>query len=195
LHLKKPAPEKQKTFSSGGFQMPHPFFIRPASLDDRQAVSDLFAQSYPDLLPQDYEEAVLMDALPLITKARASLLACGTYFVAECAETDAIVGAGGWTDLSPSRGVSGTDLGHVRHVATRPDWLRRGVARSLIDVSLASAEAHGMRQMSCMSTYTARPFYEAMGFEETTEVELTLAPGVHFPAVQMRRILCAPEYA
>lgn len=175
--------------------MPHPFFIRPASLDDRQAVSALFAQSYPDLLPQDYEDTVLEGALPLITKARSSLLACGTYFVAECAETDAIVGAGGWTDVSPSRGVSGTDLGHVRHVATRPDWLRRGVARALIDVSLASAEAHGMRQMSCMSTYTARPFYAAMGFEEAAEIELTLAPGVHFPAIQMRRSLCAPEYA
>ncbi|GAA6181278.1 MULTISPECIES: GNAT family N-acetyltransferase [unclassified Shimia] len=172
--------------------MPHPFFIRPASLDDRQAVSDLFAQSYPDLLPQDYNADVLADALPLITQARTALLACGTYFVAECAETDDIVGAGGWTDLSPSRGVSGTDLGHVRHVATRPDWLRRGVARSLIDVSLASAEAHGMRQMNCMSTYTARSFYASMGFEETAEVELTLAPGVHFPAVQMTRTLSEP---
>lgn len=173
--------------------MPHPFFIRPATLEDCQAVSALFAQSYPDLLPQDYEASVLAEALPLITKARRDLVGCGTYFVAECAATDAIVGAGGWTDLSPSRGVSGTDLGHVRHVATRPDWLRRGVARSLITVSLASAEAHGMRQMSCLSTYTARAFYAAMGFEETAEVELTLAPGVHFPAVQMRRRLSTPD--
>lgn len=173
----------------------HPFFIRPATLDDRQAVSALFGQSYPDLLPKDYSADVLEEALPLITKARGSLLGCGTYFLAECAETDAIVGAGGWTDISPSRGVSGTDLGHVRHVATRPDWLRRGVASALIDVTLASAEAHGMRQMSCLSTYTARTFYVSMGFEEAAEVELTLAPGVHFPAIQMTRKLADPLFA
>ncbi|MCH2065884.1 GNAT family N-acetyltransferase [Shimia sp.] len=175
--------------------MPHPFFIRPAKPDDAAALSDLYARSFPDLLPEDYEEAVLDVALPLFTKAQPALLSCGTYFVAECVETDDIIGAGGWTDLSPSHGITGTHLGHVRHVATRSDWLRRGVARSLIDVSLASAEAHGMREMSCMSSITARDFYASMGFEETTEVELTLAPGVHFPAIQMRRSLCAPEYA
>ncbi|CUH52247.1 GNAT family N-acetyltransferase [Shimia marina] len=172
--------------------MPRPFFIRPASSDDSAALSSLYQRSYPELLPADYSDEVLAGALPLFETAQTALLSCGTYFIAECAETDAIVGAGGWTDLSPSRGVSGTDLGHMRHVATRPDWLRRGVARALIDVALASAEAHGMRQMSCMSTYTARPFYEAMGFEEAAEVELTLAPGVHFPAVQMTRRLADP---
>ena len=175
--------------------MPHPFFIRPASSSDGAALSDLYRSSYPALLPADYAPEVLAGALPLFEKAQEALLACGTYFLAECAETDAIVGAGGWTDVSPSRGVSGTDLGHVRHVATRPDWLRRGVARALIDVTLASAEAHGMRQMSCLSTYTARDFYASMGFQEAAEVELTLAPGVHFPAVQMTRKLSDPAFA
>ncbi|MDA5557059.1 GNAT family N-acetyltransferase [Shimia sp. MMG029] len=175
--------------------MPHPFFIRPAKIGDRDALCALYQRSYPELLTEHYTQDVLEGALPLFGEAQESLLACGTYFLAECAETDAVVGAGGWTDLSPARGVSGTNLGHVRHVATRPDWLRRGVARALIDVTLASAEAHGMRHMSCLSTYTARAFYASMGFEEAAEIELTLAPGVHFPAVQMTRRLADPMLA
>jgi N-acetylglutamate synthase-like GNAT family acetyltransferase len=63
------------------------------------------------------------------------------------------------------------------------------VAKALIDVTLASAGAHGMSRLSCMSTHTARRFYQAMGFAERGEVELTLAPGVHFPAVQMQMAL------
>ncbi len=175
--------------------MPYPFFIRPATLSDRDSVSALFRQSYPDLLPQHYSSEILDGALPLITDAQPMLLASGTYFLAECIETETIVGAGGWHDLSPTRGVSEANTGHMRHVATRPDWLRRGVARRLIDVAMASAEAHGMARLNCLSTLTARPFYAAMGFTETSEVEVTLAPGVHFPAVHMARQLCLPELA
>lgn len=175
--------------------MPYPFFIRPATLSDRDAVSTLFRQSYPDLLPQHYTSEVLDSALPLITEAQPMLLASGTYFLAECVETETVIGAGGWHDLSPTRGVSDAKTGHMRHVATRPDWLRRGVARRLIDVAVASAEAHGITRLSCLSTLTARPFYAAMGFTQASEVEVTLAPGVHFPAVQMARHLCVPAFA
>lgn len=169
--------------------MDHPFFIRPALRDDRDALDGLLAASYPQLLPQDYDAKVLEDALPIITSAQDALLTSGTYFLAECAETDELVGAGGWTDFSPARGLGMPQQGHVRHVATRSDWLRRGVAKALIDVTLASAGAHGMTHLSCMSTHTARAFYAAMGFAERGEVELTLAPGVHFPAVQMQMAL------
>lgn len=165
------------------------FQIRPATPDDRLQVTQLFRRSYPRLLPRDYAPRLLRDALPVITTAQPALLACGTYFVAVCCPSGAVVGAGGWTDISPTRGVSGTGQGHMRHVATDPDWLRRGVARALLRHSCASAWAQGITRMTCMSTLTARRFYAAMGFHEQGEVELTLAPGVHFPAVQMARDL------
>ncbi len=169
--------------------MRHPIFIRPARPDDSSAVEAMLARSYPELLPQDYDAEILNNVLPLITRAKPALMTCGTYFLAECAETEEVIGAGGWTDISPANGVSDDRRGHVRHVATRSDWVRRGVARRLIEVTLASAEAHGMERMSCMSTLTARGFYEALGFEDRGVVELSLAPGVHFPTVQMTRAL------
>jgi GNAT superfamily N-acetyltransferase len=160
--------------------------IRPARPDDRSAVTQLFRRSYPPLLAADYDPAVLRAALPLITTAQPGLLGCGTYFVAEN-EAGRIVGAGGWTDISPSRGVGADRQGHMRHVATDPAVLRQGVARRLLAVTLASARDFGMERLHCMSTRTAVQFYRAMGFDPLGEIELTLAPGVYFPAVQMQR--------
>lgn len=167
--------------------MPPSFQIRPAALPDLCAVTQLFERTYPKLLGPDYAAQLLSEALPVITRAQAALLECGTYFVAQCTETGDVVGAGGWADLSPMRGVTGAREGHVRHVATDPGWLRQGVARALIATTFASAQAHGILRLHCMSTLTARGFYRAMGFAEKGEIELTLAPGVHFPAVQMTR--------
>lgn len=170
--------------------MPNTFHIRPAALQDLAAVTQLFERSYPELLCPDYTVQTLRDALPVITTAQVGLLQGGTYYLAECTTSGAVVGAGGWTDLSPVRGVVGTQEGHVRHVATDPDRLRQGIARALIAATLNSARAHGMMRLHCMSTLTARRFYGAMGFSEKGEIELRLAPGVYFPAVQMMRELC-----
>ncbi|WP_299353698.1 GNAT family N-acetyltransferase [uncultured Shimia sp.] len=164
--------------------MSNPIRIRPATPADRAAVTQLFRRSYPQLLPAFYDPRVLREALPHITTAQPSLLDCGTYFVAQNPQGD-IVGAGGWTDTSPARGVAGSGEGHVRHVATHPAHLRQGLARQMIEATFASARAFGVDRMNCMSTLAARSFYRSMGFSEVGEVELTLAQGVHFPAVQM----------
>lgn len=166
--------------------MPSQIFIRPAKPSDRSSVTQLLRRSYPQLLPADYTAQTLRDVLPHITTAQPTLLECGTYFLAQDSD-GRVLGAGGWTDVSPARGVAGDGEGHIRHVATHPDHLRKGVAQQLIATALSSARAFGVRRMNCMSTLTARTFYEAMGFQVLNDVELTLAPGVHFPAVQMMR--------
>ena len=161
--------------------------IRPARPADRSAVTQLFRRSYPSLLAPDYDPSLLRAALPHITTAQPALLECGTYFVAVDGGEGRVIGAGGWTDISPARGVGAERQGHIRHVATDPGLLRRGVARRLLEAAFVSARAFGMERLHCMSTRSAQGFYHAMGFEAAGEVELTLAPGVHFPAVQMRR--------
>ncbi|MBR9843984.1 MAG: GNAT family N-acetyltransferase [Rhodobacteraceae bacterium] len=168
--------------------MPSEISIRPARPSDRSAVTQLFRRSYPPLLSPDYDPAMLRAVLPHITTAQPALLECGTYFIAEDGMGQ-IVGAGGWTDVSPARGVTMERQGHMRHVATDPGRLRQGVARRLVEASVASAQGFGMERLHCMSTRTAEGFYRAMGFAPRGEVELTLAPGVYFPAVQMQRSL------
>ncbi len=162
--------------------------IRPAIPADCAAVTQLFRRSYPILLLDHYPASTLREALPFITTAQPALLACGTYNVAQTDQAE-VVAAGGWTDVSPAGGVAATGEGHMRHVAVHPGCQRRGLARRLVEQSLASAREFGVHRMNCMSTFSAKPFYQAMGFSVLAEVELTLAPGVHFPAVQMARDL------
>ena len=168
--------------------MPDSILIRPATPADSAAVTQLFRRSYPQLLPEYYAPQTLQAALPFITTAQPALLECGTYYLAQDSQ-GTVLGAGGWTDVSPARGIAAPGEGHIRHVATHPSHLRQGLARRMVERSLASAREFGVLRMNCMSTFAAKSFYQAMGFSVLLEVELTLAPGVHFPAVQMTRVL------
>jgi GNAT superfamily N-acetyltransferase len=156
-------------------------------MSDASGVTSLLQQSYPRLLAADYERDVLQNALPLMVQANPSLLASGTYFVAE-GDTGRILGAGGWTRRSPTDGGASVRGGHIRHVATHPDALRQGVARSLMRRILSSAKAMGAARLHCLSTRTAVPFYKAMGFVGHGAVTVHMGPGVRFPAVEMLRL-------
>lgn len=159
------------------------FTLRPSTLADLAPVEALLARAYPVLLAQDYSADVLARALPVISRAQPDLLASGTYFLA--VEGDGVLlGAGGWTPDARQQ-----NLGHVRHVVTDDRAVRRGVGRAILSHALASARAAGIARMACTATRTAVPFYRALGFEEIGPVDLQLAPGVAFPAVEMTQAL------
>lgn len=158
--------------------------IRTATRSDLAAVDALLARSYPRLLKADYPPSVLVTALPLISKAQPRLLASGTYYVAEL--DGVIVGAGGWTRDRRRR-----DTGHIRHVVTDADHVRKGIGRALMRHILEQAARAGLRRMECWSTRTAVAFYAAMGFAEVGPMVVELAPGISFPAVRMVRRLPA----
>ncbi len=152
--------------------------IRRAVPADLSAVDALLARSYPRLLKPDYPPSVLVTALPLISKANPSLLRSGTYFVAETAD-GAMLAAGGWTPAARS------GSGSVRHVVTDDRHLRRGIGRALMTHAMAAARRAKITQLGCKSTFTAVPFYRALGFSELGPIEVTLAPGITFPAIEM----------
>ncbi|MGR3758674.1 GNAT family N-acetyltransferase [Roseobacteraceae bacterium NS-SX3] len=155
------------------------FMIRTSRAADLGAIDTLLARSYPKLLKADYPPSVLVTALPRLSRAQPALVGCGTYYVAE--ERGKILGAGGWT---PDRQRQG--LGHIRHLVTDHRAVRRGIGRALVNHALGTARAAGMREMECWSTRTAEPFYAALGFVAEGPLEVTLAPGIQFPAVRMR---------
>lgn len=163
--------------------------IRRATPGDLAAVDRLLARSYPRLLAADYPPSVMVLAVPIIARARPELLASGRYFLA-LDQAEQVVGAGGWSFGHPggSAGVQGTvatDTGHVRHVATDPNVVRAGVGRKLMGEAMADAARAGVRRMECLSTLTAVPFYQALGFRMVAATEVTLQPGIVFPAVRM----------
>jgi GNAT superfamily N-acetyltransferase len=165
--------------------------LRHATPDDLSVVDALLARSYPRLLAPDYPPSVLVLAVPIISRARPELLASGRYWVAEDA-AGRVIAAGGWSGHAPARDDGSGSAGpriegvaHVRHVASDPDVVRRGVGRALMARVMDEARAAGFAAMDCMSTRTAVPFYAAMGFREIGPIVVSLAPGIDFPAVQM----------
>jgi len=153
--------------------------LRHATLADLAAVDDLLGRSFPRILSRDYPPSIMVMAIPLLSRARPELLASGRYHLA-VTDQGRVVGAGGWSGR-------GQGPAQVRHVATDPSHLRRGIGRALMGRVLAEVAAAGFAAMDCLSTRTAVPFYESLGFEVLGRVEIGLAPGIVFPAVRMLR--------
>ncbi|MEM9319263.1 MAG: GNAT family N-acetyltransferase [Pseudomonadota bacterium] len=162
--------------------------IRRSRLTDLAAIDALLAASYPALLKPDYPPSVLVTALPLISRAQPRLVCSGCYFVALDGSGRALA-AGGWSHSAPQGGVGPRDLGHIRHFATHPSALRRGLAAEIMAQTLAQAMEAGITRMLCQATRTAVPFYSKMGFECHAEIDIALRPGIIFPAVEMARAL------
>lgn len=157
--------------------------IRIATPDDLTAVDALLARSYPALLRGDYPPSVMVTAVPLMARAQPALLASGSYFLALTG--DAVVGAGGWTQAAPGGRPGMRGVGHVRHVATDPAHVRRGIGRALMETVILHARGSGMAWLHCLSTRTAVPFYRAQGFVVRGDTDVVLRPGISFPAVAM----------
>lgn len=175
--------------------------LRLARPSDLAAVDRLLSRNYPRLLAADYPPSTLVTALPIISRARPELLASRRYYVVET-ESGSIVGAGGWSLQDPAQGsvgggigrtrggIGGADragTGHVRHLVTDADWLRRGVARAIMAQVFSDALAQGVGWLDCLSTRTAVAFYASLGFRVINPVDVPLAPGIEFPAIRMLR--------
>lgn len=163
------------------------FTIRKSLERDLPAIDRLYGRSYPRLLKADYAPSVLVTVIPKFSKAQPRLVTSGTFYVAETHDWQ-IVGAGGWTPQGPM-GEREAGTGHIRHFATDPDAVRLGIGRALMDGCINEAKDHGMTRLSCYSTLTAVPFYEALGFVPQNEIEIEMGAHIGFPAVWMIRDL------
>ena len=155
------------------------------------AVDALLARSYPRLLKKDYPPSIMVTVVPLIARARPELLASGRYFLVEDSSGN-VLGAGGYSLSSPTpRGVAPGEVirafAHIRHVATDPDAVRRGIGGQILQAIFAAAAGEGVRQFDCLSTLTAVPFYASLGFQNIGPVQVPMMQGMNFTAVRMAR--------
>jgi len=162
--------------------------IRTAQPEDADAVTALLGICYRRLMADAYEPGLLEQALPLITRANPSLLASGTWFVAE-SEDGENVGCGGWTPDEPGTSESRRGVGHVRHFATHPEWTGRGIGRAIHEAAERQARQAEITLLVCYSSLNAVAFYEAMGFRAVRAIEVPLTHNLLFPAMLMEREL------
>jgi len=161
--------------------------IRPATPDDREMLDELIAAAYARLDNGAYEAARLAAAMPVMSRANPKLLASGTYYIAECDGEPAA--CGGWTVDKPGSGEITEGVAYIRHFATHPAHLRKGIARMLLDRCLNEAAAAGLRLMKSQATLVGEPFYAAAGFSRVGMIEVEMGPGNLLPAVDMERPL------
>ena len=160
------------------------FSIRIAIPSDSDAVSALLVASYSTLLAPCYNSDMLAGALSHLTKANPTLLACGTYYVADT-EPGNLVGCGGWTAAKPGSGEITEGEAHIRHFATHPEWTRCGIGSALLARCVSDARSAGVRKLHCFSTLNAERFYRAAGFETVGPIDVPMGPSMTFPAILM----------
>lgn len=168
--------------------MPTHFEIRIATLADEQAVTELLEASYPALMKAAYPPEMLTAILPAITKGNPTLLTSGTFYLAETTD-QTIIGCGGWTKERPGSSEVQSEVGHIRHFATHPDWIKKAVGRSIYAQCEQEAKADGIKCFECYSSLNAVGFYAALGFQPIQEVEVPLSGDLKIKSMWMKHFL------
>jgi GNAT superfamily N-acetyltransferase len=64
--------------------------------------------------------------------------------------------------------------GLLHSVYTEPGYRRRGLARTLVQMMIEVCRGLGLRTVTLHASQAGRPLYDAMGFQATSEMRLTL---------------------
>lgn len=78
-------------------------------------------------------------------------------------------------------------VGHIRHFATCPDWVGRGIGRRIFTECETQARIIGIESFECYSSLDASAFYEALGFIIIGRIEIPMGDGIFLPSVHMQK--------
>jgi len=173
--------------------------VRKATLDERDAIAHLIAESARHLSREHYAHAQIEAAVAFVFGVDSSLIDDGTYFVAE--QDGILIGCGGWSkrktlyggDQFSTRDTAFIDPerepARIRAFFVHPAHARKGVARAILSVCEREARENGFRALELMSTLPGVKFYESCGYSNNGDFDLELDDGVKLPLVPMRKQL------
>jgi GNAT superfamily N-acetyltransferase len=186
--------------------MPEPLAniaLRLAKAGDIPEIHRLIETSVRVLQRGDYSEQQIEGALGTVFGVDTRLIADGTYYVAEV-ENDAgkrMVGCGGWSKrktlfgsdhiadredafLDPNR-----DAAKIRAFFVHPEWVRRGIARRILESCEQAGHDAGFGRFEMGATLTGVPMYAACGYSEVERIEVPLGNGCLLPVVRMAKTI------
>ncbi len=175
--------------------------IRRATMEDREVITRLIAESARLLSREHYDDTQIETAIATVFGVDTDLIEDGTYFVAE--SDGVLAGCGGWSKrkalfggdqyLSKAAGYldSASEPARIRAFFIHPDHARKGIARAILERCESEARAEGFRALELMSTLPGIEFYKSCGFREIGDFELELREGVILELVPMRKELDA----
>lgn len=173
--------------------------LRPARLDEREALEALIAVSARELSRDDYRPEQVEACLGTVFGVDTDLIADGSYLVVE---VDGVSAAcGGWSrrkTLFGADAFSGHDSGFldpavdaakIRAFFVHPAFARRGLGRRLLEACETAARAHGFKALELMGTLPGVKLYRTLGFEPGAPVLVPLKGGLDIEFVPMRKEL------
>lgn len=153
--------------------------IRSYEPADVASVVGLFRASVRSIAASDYKPSQLRAWAPDVIDEEKFGRRCESKSTWVAEVGDRIVG---FTDLEPD--------GHVEMLYIHPDFQRRGVARALLEHVERAARAIGVRRLYTESSITARPAFEAVGFQVIVPQTVTVR-GASLTNYRMERRLNA----
>jgi N-acetylglutamate synthase-like GNAT family acetyltransferase len=173
--------------------------IRKARLNDREAIQELIAASARGLSQTDYSHEQIEAAINDVFGVDTSLIADGTYFVAE--HDGKLIACGGWSkrktlfggDQFATRDVTEldpqSDPGKIRAFFVHPQWARKGIAQAILSRCEAETRAAGFRSVELMATLPGVKFYLACGYKKSEQFDYEMTSGATLPLVPMSKEL------
>ena len=170
--------------------------IRKATIDDRDAIESLIAESARGLSRRHYSDTQIEAALATVFGVDSDLIEDGTYFVVE--DSGVLLGCGGWSkrknlfggDRYELRDASYLDPelepARIRAFFVNPVHARKGIGRMLLAHCESEARAQGFRTLELMSTLPGIEFYKSCGYVQTGTFALDL-DGVKLELMPMRK--------
>lgn len=146
----------------------------------------------------DFLMPAQIEASRLIMGVDTQLVADRTYFLIQ--DDGVPAGCGGWSrritsyggDHTPGREPAlltpGVDAARVRAMYTHPDFIRRGIGRTILTLCEAAARAEGYDRVELVATMGGEPLYLAAGYTEIERFEDDRG-GAPVPLVRMGKPL------
>lgn len=174
--------------------------IRAATPHDAQRIQRVTNAAIRAIVSADYTPQEIASTLAFIGPLDLRLIEDGTYYVAELAGQ--IVGCGGWslraasvnrrgegTAPEPRRLEPARDAARMRALYVHPHWMRRGIARRLMETAERAARRAGFRRCELLSTLGAEAAFRALEYVPVRRVSQRLPDGVVVTGIDMRKAL------
>ena len=173
--------------------------VRAAKLGEVNQIRQLILLSARELSRGHYSDRQIEAAIAHIFGVDTTLIADGTYFVAE--DAGAIQGCGGWSkrrtlfggDQYQSRDSAlsdpAVDSAKIRAFFIHPQFARQGIGRLLLARCEAEAKAVGYTSAELMSTLPGVSFYQACGYASGNRTALVVGDDVEIGFVSMKKTL------
>jgi GNAT superfamily N-acetyltransferase len=176
--------------------------IRKATPADIPCLREVIDASVRGLQARDYSPSQIDGALRSVYGVDSQLIADGTYFVGEVAETQSarpIVACGGWSKrktlyggdqyaaredslLDPAR-----DAAKIRAFFVHPEWARCGIGSLILEACEDAAREAGFICLEMGATLSGVAFYKAKGYIAVENQQVPLGNGESLPIVRMAK--------